>query len=93
MGPDKAIESLDKALAFKPDNAKAFNNKGIVLQDQNMIEKAIDAYSKAVALKPDFAEAYRNLSAVKKYTASDPQFTQLQVIRMTKVHHLALGVI
>ena len=77
---DKAIESFNKALAFKPDNAKAFNNKGIVLQDQNMIEKAIDAYSKAVALKPDFSEAYRNLSAVKQYTASDPQFTQLQVI-------------
>ena len=59
--PDAAMKAYKKALAIKPDNAEAYNNMAITLQEQGKLEEAIEAYKKALAIKPDNAEAYYNL--------------------------------
>ena len=57
---DEALASYDKALALKPDYAKAFNNRGNALQDLKRLDEALASYDKALALKPDYAEALNN---------------------------------
>ena len=75
--PDEAVAAYNKALLIKPDYADAHNNMGNALRDQGKPEEAIAAYNKALLIKPDYAEAHRNLSALKKYTYSDPQIVQM----------------
>jgi len=58
---DAAVESYNKALAFKRDYADAHYNTGIILQEQGKLEEAIEAYIKALAIRPDYAEAYYNM--------------------------------
>ncbi len=56
----KAIECYDKAIELKPDDAGAYNNKGIALYGLGNYQQAIECYDKAIALKPDDASAYYN---------------------------------
>jgi len=80
---DAAVKSYEKALAIKPDYPQAHNNLGIVHQERGQIDDAVKQYEKAVAIKLDYAEAYHNLSTLKKYTANDPQITQMQSLLST----------
>ena len=75
---DAAVKSYEQAIAIKPDFAYAHHNLGNVLMDFGEQDVAVKSYEQAIAIKPDYAEAYRNLSAHKKYTANDPQITQMQ---------------
>jgi len=76
--PDEAITAFNKALLIKPDYAEAHNNMGNALRDQGKPEEAIAAYNEALLIKPDLVEAHHNLSALKKYTYSDPQIVQME---------------
>ena len=58
---DAAIESYNKALAFKPDYAEAHYNIGNTLQEKNKLEEAIEAYNKALAIKPAYTTAHYNI--------------------------------
>jgi len=80
---DAAVKSYEKTLAIKPDYPQAHNNLGIVHQERGQIDDAVKQYEKAVAIKLDYAEAYHNLSTLKKYTANDPQITQMQSLLST----------
>nr|AAR38494.1 TPR repeat protein [uncultured marine bacterium 583] len=80
---DRSIKSLNKALAIKPDYAQARNNLGVSFQERGQIDGAVKQYEQAVAIKPDYASAHHNLSVLKKYTASDPQITQMQSLLST----------
>ena len=53
---EEAIEAYNKALAIKPNYAKAYSDMGNALQKQNRLEEAIEAYSKALSIKPDCVE-------------------------------------
>jgi tetratricopeptide (TPR) repeat protein len=64
--PDEAIETYNKALAIKPDDAEAYNNMGNALQEQGKLEEAIAFYNKALSLKPDHADAYNNMGNALK---------------------------
>ena len=75
--PDEAIAAYNKALLIKPDYAEVHNNMGNALRAQGKPDEAIAAYNKALLIKPDSAEAHRNLSALKKYTYSDPHIVQM----------------
>ncbi len=57
---DQALVSYDKAIALKPDYAKAFNNRGNALQELKRFGDALASYDKAIALKPGYAEAFYN---------------------------------
>ena len=57
---EQKLNEANKALSIKPNNANAYNNMGIALQDQGKLEEAIEAYNMALAIKPDYAEAYNN---------------------------------
>ena len=56
----KAIECYDEAIRLKPDDAAAYNNKGVALSALGRKEEAIECYDEAIRLKPDNAAAYNN---------------------------------
>jgi len=57
---EQKLNEANKALSIKPNNANAYNNMGIALQDQGKLEEAVEAYNRALAIKPDHAEAHNN---------------------------------
>jgi tetratricopeptide (TPR) repeat protein len=57
---EAAAVADDAALAIKPDNHEAFNNKGIALDNSGRYEDAIAAYNAALTLKPNKQEALYN---------------------------------
>ena len=61
---EEAIEAYKKAIALKPDYAKAYYNMGVTLKDQGKLDEAIEANKKATTLKPDYAEAYYNMGVL-----------------------------
>ena len=58
-----ALIALDKAIELKPDHAKAWSNKGVVLENLGRHEEALEAHEKAIELKPDHADAWNNKGA------------------------------
>ena len=63
-----AIIYYNEAIQLKPDNARAYNHRGLAkinLQDYN---GAITDYNKAIQLNPDDARAYNNRGSAKNET-------------------------
>jgi len=56
----KAIANYDKAILLDPDNALAYNNRGLARFDQGQLGAAIADYDQAIQLSPDLAGAYNN---------------------------------
>ena len=77
---DEAVKCFEKALAIKPDFAEAHNNFGIIFKEMGQTDEAVKCFEKALFVNPDYAQAYRHLVTIKKYTASDPQISQMQSI-------------
>jgi tetratricopeptide (TPR) repeat protein len=75
-----AIMSYESAIDIKPDYGGAHNNLGNALKELGQLDDAAKYYEKTLTLQPDYAEAHHNLSTIKKYTARDPQITQMQSI-------------
>ncbi|NCS26352.1 MAG: tetratricopeptide repeat protein, partial [Microcystis aeruginosa BS13-02] len=57
---EQAIASYDRALEFKPDYHKAWNNRGNALDDLGRFEQAIASWDRALEFKPDYHEAWYN---------------------------------
>lgn len=53
--------SYIKAIEFNPLNHVAWNNLGVVLNNQNQQQSALLAYEKAVSLHPEFPLAWNNI--------------------------------
>ena len=51
---------FDKAIALKPDDANAYNNRGDAYYHLKDYNQAILDFDKAIALKPDYAYAHNN---------------------------------
>ena len=51
---------------------------GVALKDLGKLYEATEAYQKVLSIRPNYAEAHRNLSTIKKYTAGDKHFRQVQ---------------
>ncbi len=49
---EKALESYDRALALKRDDARAWVNRGISLGGLSRLEEALESYDRALALEP-----------------------------------------
>jgi predicted TPR repeat methyltransferase len=57
---EEALESIDKALAIKADNALALNNRGLVLRELKRFAEALESIDKALTIKPDLSAAAIN---------------------------------
>ena len=85
---EEALASYDKAIALKPDNAEAHNNRGNVLYDLKRYDEAFAAYDTALTLKSNLVGAWRGrgnvfhqqkrheeaASAYAKALAIEPQY-------------------
>jgi tetratricopeptide (TPR) repeat protein len=56
----EAIALYDQVIALDPNNARAYNNRGIAYANLSNYEKAITDYTEAIKLDPNYAEAYNN---------------------------------
>ena len=61
---EKAIISLEKAIALKNNYAEAYYNLGNVYNLKGELEKSINMFTKAIDIKSDYFDAYNNLGAV-----------------------------
>ena len=64
--PTKAIEYLNKAIEQQPDNAYAYNSRGVAYKTLDQYQIAIENYDEAIRLQPDYAYAYNNRGVAYK---------------------------
>jgi tetratricopeptide (TPR) repeat protein len=57
---EAAIADYTKAIEMKPDDAKAYFNRGAAYSAKGDMDLAIANYTKAIEMKPDDADAYFN---------------------------------
>ena len=55
-----AIEAYSYVVELNPNNAVAYNNRGVAYDQRGRFDKAMKDYETSIALNPDFAEAYNN---------------------------------
>jgi tetratricopeptide (TPR) repeat protein len=60
-----AIADFDKALALKPDDPDALNDRGVAHLARGDLEHAFTDFSRAILLQPD-CEAYSNRGLVRQ---------------------------
>ena len=58
-----ASEFIERSVALRPDDARAWHHLGIAYKSLGNHAKAIQCYRRAIALKPDFFEALTDLGA------------------------------
>ena len=51
---------FNEAIRLNPNDAEAYNGRGVVRYDQGDVEGAIADFNKAIRLNPSYAEAYNN---------------------------------
>tara|TARA_B100000686_G_C16666261_1_gene903757 strand:- start:78 stop:1289 length:1212 start_codon:yes stop_codon:yes gene_type:complete len=68
---NESIVCFSKSIKLKPDNADAFYNMGIAMDNLNNFEEAIDNYAKAIEIKPDFEKA--NEALIRILSFYDPK--------------------
>ncbi len=73
---EEALQAYDNAIAIKPDDHKAWSNKGVVFVKLEKYEEALQAYEKAIALKPDFHEAWYNKGVARGKLGKDEEALQ-----------------
>jgi len=59
-----AIISYDKAIAIKPDYAKAYYNLGGAHHELRQYDDSVKSYEKSLEIDPNYAEAHNNLGNV-----------------------------
>jgi predicted O-linked N-acetylglucosamine transferase (SPINDLY family) len=57
-----AVEKIQKAIQYSPDNEMYHSNLGAAFKAQNKFEEAISAYRRALQIDPNFAKARDNLA-------------------------------
>ena len=57
---DEALKAYSRAIELSPNNAKAYNNRGVAYRKKGKLDLAVKDYTKAIKLNPDDANAYSN---------------------------------
>ena len=60
---EAAIADYSRVIELAPDDAEAYNNRGLAYDALGDYEKALDDYQQAVRLRPKFAEPLSNKGA------------------------------
>jgi predicted O-linked N-acetylglucosamine transferase (SPINDLY family)/ADP-heptose:LPS heptosyltransferase len=55
-----ALTSYEQAISINPNYARAYSNRGNVLQTLKRFSEALQSYDQALAIRPDYAEAFYN---------------------------------
>ena len=63
--PEDSIAAYNRAIDLDPDDADAYNNRGVVKGELGQYEDAISDCDEAIRLKPDNANAYTNRGNAK----------------------------
>ena len=56
-----AVAAFQKAVAFRPDFAEAWNELGYALRNQRRYPESVSAYDRALKLRPNYPEALEYL--------------------------------
>ena len=56
----EARENYDEAIRLNPQNAKAYNNLGVLHHEGRNYQWAIEDFDEAIRLDPEYAKAYNN---------------------------------
>ncbi|MBI4682556.1 MAG: tetratricopeptide repeat protein [Nitrospirae bacterium] len=62
--PDNAVYYLSKAVAVRPDYAKAHYNLGVAYVQKVEFDRALRYFLKAVDIRPDYGKAYNNIGTI-----------------------------
>ena len=62
---ERAIENYNKAIELDPNDADAYNNRGLAYYYLEEYERAIEDYNKAIELNPNYAYNNRELAISK----------------------------
>ena len=57
---DQSTAYFNKAIEVNPNDAEAYNNRGVVYDNKGQHDKAIADYDKAIEINPKYATAYNN---------------------------------
>jgi tetratricopeptide (TPR) repeat protein len=84
---DKAIKQYSESIELNPNDASAYNNRGMAWDKKGEYDKAINDYSKALELNPN-AEVYSNrgtvwnekATATKQYRISTRQSPLIRIL-------------
>src|SRR5207342_1266124 len=55
--PEEALQSLDRALALRPDLAAALSNRGFTLRELSRFDEALQSLDRALEIEPDHVAA------------------------------------
>jgi tetratricopeptide (TPR) repeat protein len=58
---NEALNAYDKAIKLNPNDASAYNNRGLAYDNLDKNDLAIADYSKALELNPEYRDAFNNL--------------------------------
>ena len=95
---NSAVETIQRAIAVRGNDASYHLNLGAVLQAQDKLEEAVACYERAVLLKPNYADAHYNLGLVLQRQAKWAAAAEChqRVLALAPNHaaaHFSLGII
>lgn len=71
-----ALSSFNQEIFNNPDNAVAYNNRGVTKEKMLNFNGAIEDYNKALTIRPNYMEARSNLEAANRYVIEIKQMKQ-----------------
>lgn len=73
------LAALETAISLRPNYAKAWQGRGIVLAELGRLDESLASFNEAIRLKPDFAEAWYGkailLRRLQKATSNPSNYT------------------
>lgn len=72
---DDALNALDRAAKFDPQNPQIQNFLGVALAEKGLRSQAETAFRKAILIRPDYADAHKNLAII--YLSATPPLVEL----------------
>ncbi|NWF94978.1 MAG: tetratricopeptide repeat protein [Candidatus Thorarchaeota archaeon] len=65
----EAIPLLERYVEIVPDDAKGWNNLGVVLREKGLVKRAIECFNRALRIDPHFEAARANIATAMKKQA------------------------